>query len=97
MSTPYESGQLILKLFELRRDPVLREARDWFIREFHPESKDEIPAVLAGPDNPKSRLVAGYWDMATSLVTHGAIDQQMFIDSNPEMLATFAKLEPCVS
>jgi len=47
MATPFESAQLILKLFELRRDPLLREARTWFLREFHPQTIDDVKAALA--------------------------------------------------
>jgi hypothetical protein len=94
MSTPYESAQLILKIFELRRDPLLRDARDWFLRDFHPESADDVVAVLSGDENAKLRMVVGYWDMAASFVTHDALDRQMFLDANPEMIPTFAKVQP---
>jgi hypothetical protein len=97
MATPFESAQLILKLFELRRDPVLREARTWFIREFHPETIADVKAALASEHNPKLRMVVGYWDMAASLVTHGAIDRQMFLDANGEIFATFSKIHPLLS
>ena len=92
MSTPYESAQLILKIFEMRREPVLREARAWFVREFHPSSAAEILA-LSPDDNRKFRMVTGYWDMACSLVTHGAIDRQMFLDANGELFGTFSKVQ----
>ena len=92
MSTPYESAQLILKIFEMRREPVLREARNWFVREFHPTSADEILG-LSADDNRKFRMVTGYWDMACSLVTHGAIDRQMFLDANGELFGTFSKVQ----
>ncbi len=94
MATPFESAQLILKLFELRREPVLREARTWFIREFHPQTIDDVKAALASEHNPKVRMVVGYWDMAASLVTHGAIDREMFLDANGEIFATFSKIHP---
>lgn len=97
MATPYESGQLILKLFELRRDPLLREARTWFLRQFHPDSIDDVRSVLAGDHNPKYRMVVGYWDMASSLVVHDAIDRQMFLDANGEIFATFAKIHPLLA
>lgn len=97
MATPFESAQLILKLFELRRDPLLREARTWFIRQFHAETIDDVKAVLASEHNPKLRMVVGYWDMAASLVTHGAIDRQMFLDANSEIFATFSKIHPLLS
>lgn len=94
MSSPAESASLLLKLFELRRDPVLRTARDWFVRDFNPTSYDEVIAALGGEHNPHFRMVAGYWDMACSFVVHGAIDWQMFIDANPEAIPAFAKVEP---
>jgi hypothetical protein len=92
MPTPFESAQLILKLFELRREPVLREARNWFIRDFHAETIDDVKAALASEHNARIRMVVGYWEMAASLVTHGAIDRQMFVDANTEIIGTFAKI-----
>ena len=64
MATPFESATLILKLFELRREPMLREARIWFLREFNPRSADEAIALAAGERNDWFRMVIGYWDMA---------------------------------
>ena len=96
MSTPYESAQLILKIFEMRREPVLREARAWFVREFHPTSAAEVLALPAD-DNRKFRMVTGYWDMACSLVNHGAIDRQMFLDANGELFGTFSKVQPLLA
>jgi hypothetical protein len=97
MPTPFESAQLILKLFEMRREPLLREARTWFLRHFHPASIDDIRGVLASPDSGKYRMVIGYWDMAASLVSHGAIDREMFLDANGEIFGTFAKIQPLLS
>jgi hypothetical protein len=93
MPTPFESAQLILKLYDLRREPTLRQARHWFVREFHPDSVDDLLAVLAGEHSAYFRMVLGYWDMAASLVAHGAIDREMFLDASGESLATFAKVE----
>ncbi len=94
MSTPHESARLILKLFELRRESALREARAWFLAEFNPRDFDEFLAIVSGPRNASYRMVLGYWDMAASLVTAGAIDGEMFRAANPEMVSTFAKVEP---
>jgi hypothetical protein len=92
--TPFESAQLLLELYGLRRDPVLREARHWFLSEFNPQSFDELLALAGGVRNPAFRMVCGYWDMAASLVTFGAIDAKMFRAANSEIFATFAKVEP---
>ncbi len=94
MPTPYESARLILQLFEMRREAVIREARVWFVRDFNPETIDDVKEALAGPHNPQLRMVAGYWDMACSLVLHDAIDRQMFLDATGgEIFATFAKVQ----
>jgi hypothetical protein len=94
MATPADSATLILKLFELRREPLLREARAWFLRDFNPQTVEEALTLAGGPKNDWFRMVVGYWDMAASFVVHGAIDGDMFRAANTEMVATFAKLEP---
>jgi hypothetical protein len=94
MPTPFESALLNLQLFKLRRDPVLREARDWFLREFTPESFDELVALASGERNASFRMVVGYWDMAASLVTTGAIDADAFLAAHGEIFATFSKIHP---
>jgi len=94
MSSPFESALLNLKLFELRREPVLREARLWFIREFNPESFAEAVAIVSGDRNASFRMVTGYWDMAASLVTSGAIDAASFLAAHGEIFTTFSKIQP---
>lgn len=97
MPTPFESAQLNLKLFELRREPLLRQARAWFVGEFNPESFDDLMTTLRGEHNTWSRMVMGYWDMAASLVTTGAIDSGAFLAAHSEIFATFSKLQPFLS
>jgi hypothetical protein len=94
MPTPFESAQLNLQLYELRREAVLREARDWFLREFNPESFAELVTLASGPRNAAFRMVLGYWDMAASLVTTGAIDGDAFREAHGEIFATFSKVNP---
>jgi|SRR6185503_3924696 len=94
MPTPFESAQLNLQLFDLRREPVLREARSWFLLEFHPESLAEFVTAIRGERNASIRMVLGYWDMAASLVTSGAIDGDAFRAAHGEMFGTFCKVEP---
>lgn len=94
MSTPFESALLNLKLFDLRREPVLREARAWFIRDFNPQSLEELGAVVSSDRNASFRMVLGYWDMSASLVTSGAIDPDAFRTAHGEIFLTFAKVQP---
>jgi hypothetical protein len=97
MPTPFESAQLNLQLFDLRREPVLREARDWFLREFNPESLNDFVALVSGERNAAFRMVVGYWDMAASLVTAGAIDADAFRTAHGEIFATFSKIHPLLA
>jgi hypothetical protein len=94
MPTPFESAQLNLQLFDLRREPVLREARSWFILEFNPESFADLAALAASERNASFRMVLGYWDMAASLVTTGAIDADSFRAAHSEIFAAFSKIHP---
>ena len=94
MPTPFESALLNLRLFELRREPVLREARQWFLAEFNPETISELTAVVGSDRNASFRMVLGYWDMAASLVTTGAIDADAFRAAHTEIFATFGKVQP---
>jgi hypothetical protein len=94
MSSPYESADLLMRLYEARREPTMREARTWYARQFHPTSVDEMLQTLAGPNSAYFRMVTSYWEMAATFVIHGAIDEQMFNDANGEQIGVLAKIEP---
>lgn len=96
MATPFESALLNLKLFDLRREATLREARSWFLLEFNPDTFEEFVALLSGDRNASIRMVLGYWDMAASLVTTGAIDAAAFLAAHGEIYATFSKIQPFI-
>lgn len=97
MSEKFESASLILKLYNLRREDVMRKARNWFIGEFNPESVQDISKVTMSEHSAYYRMVTTYWDMACSLVTSGAIDEQMFNDANAEHIAVYSKIEPFIA
>lgn len=94
MASPFESGLLNLQLYDLRREPVLREARAWFLRDFNPRSLAELVETVSGDRNASFRMVVGYWEMAASLVTTGAIETQAFLAAHGEIYATFSKIQP---
>jgi hypothetical protein len=85
---------LNLQLFDLRREPVLREARSWFLSEFNPASFADLVAAVSGVRNASFRMVLGYWDMAASMVTTGAIDGDAFRAAHGEIFATFSQIQP---
>jgi hypothetical protein len=97
MPSAFESASLNLQLFDLRREPVLREARNWFLLEFNPSNFAEFSALAGGERNASFRMVISYWDMAASLVTTGAIDADAFRAAQGEVFATFSKIHPYLS
>lgn len=97
MSDKSESAQLILKLYELRREEVMRNARSWFVMDFHPGSAAEIGGAALGEHSAHYRMVTSYWDMAASFVVNGAIDEQMFNDANGEHVAVYSKIAPFIT
>lgn len=95
MSSAYESADLLLKLYELRREPTMRQARNWFVT-FNPNTGAEIGAAMRGEHSAYFRMVTSFWDMAAAMVLNGAIDEKMFNDTNGEHIAVFAKVEPFI-
>lgn len=94
MDEKYKSADLILKLYELRREEKMREARNWFAT-FFPESAEEIMQTVLNPETSANyRMVISYWDMAASFVNHGAIDAEMFNDVSGESIMVFSRIEP---
>lgn len=89
----HHDADLILKLYELRREPVMREARQWFFT-FNPQNTHDFIDVLTSDKSGYYRMVVSYWDMAASFVNNGAIDPQMFNDANGEHLFVYSKIEP---
>ena len=97
-ATP-DDAKLILKLYDLRREPVMRKARD-FVNTFFPQSADEFLRLMQAwgtDENAYMRQVVSYWDMAASLVLRGALHEELFLDSAGEMIFTFSKLHPFLS
>ena len=93
--TAHAAG-LMLKLYELRTEAALRQARSWFAFEFHPSSARDVLSTWLGPGHLSApyRMVTTYWDMAASLVVQQAIPAEMFNAANTEHVALYAKLRP---
>ena len=94
MTDKYQSADLLMKLYDLRREEKMREARNWFVT-FFPESAEEIMETILNPETSAHyRMVVSYWDMAASFVNHGAIDEEMFNDASAESIMVFSRIEP---
>jgi len=88
-----EDANLILKLYDLRREATMRDARNWFFT-FSPKTVQDFTDVLMGDKSGFYRMVVSYWEMAAALVNNGAIDEQMFNDANGEHVFVFSKVQP---
>jgi hypothetical protein len=96
LASPADAGN-ILKLYELRTEALLRQARAWVGGEFWPRTAEEYFAVSenpADPHNPWLRQVLSYWEMAAALVLHGAVSAELFVDCNGEGFYLLAKFAP---
>ncbi len=92
-------AQLILKLYDLRREGELRKARHWWVVTFSPQSADDfmkVSAAFGTPENNWMRQVLGYWGIASSLVHHGALNREMFLEASfcGEMVLIYVKVKP---
>ena len=98
MATKPDDALAILKLYELRSEPLMREARRWFFSEFSPRSGLEILALMQSGEKESAfyRMVSSHWEVAAALVNHGGIDESMFLAANSEHLVAFAKLQPFI-
>ncbi len=91
----HDDANLILKLYDLRREPVMREARNWFFT-FNPTSVQDVIETLMGDHSGHYRMVSSSWDMAAAMVNNGAIDETVFNETNGEHLIVYAKVEPVI-
>jgi hypothetical protein len=92
-------AQLILQLYDLRREPEMRKARNWWVADFWPRNADDfmkIAGTMGSQDNNWLRQVTGYWSMAASFVLHGALHEDLFLQPavSGEMFIVFAKVLP---
>ncbi|SPE24157.1 conserved hypothetical protein [Candidatus Sulfotelmatomonas gaucii] len=96
LATPADA-EIILKLYQLRTEEVMRQARAWITGEFWPNTAEEFFAVYDNPrdpHNPWLRQVITYWEMASAMVLHGAVSAELFVDCNGEGFFLLAKFAP---
>jgi hypothetical protein len=90
-------AEIVLKLYELRRDETMRLARQWMCVDFQPQSADDIIAILrsfGSQQNQYLRQVHSYWEMAASFVLRGALDGELFVECNSENVFLLARFHP---
>ena len=92
----HHDAQLVLQVYEMRREAVMRESRDALTREFWPASYEDVLA-LSKPDHPLNRAwrqVGTYWEMVYGMVRHGIVHPDYFLETNGEGLFLYAKIQP---
>jgi len=92
-------AQLILQLYDLRREPEMRKARHWWLADFSPRNADDfmkVASALGTPENNWLRQVGGYWGMAAAFVLQGVLSEELFLrpSMSGEMFVLFAKVRP---
>jgi hypothetical protein len=97
MSATHHDAEIVIKLYELRREEVMRKARRFMSEEFWPQSADEIVQLqtsFGSEHNAYYRQITSFWEMATSLVHRGAVDPELFSDWSGEAFFLYAKFQP---
>jgi hypothetical protein len=96
-TTPdHHDAELLLQVYDLRREALMRQSRHAILREFWPKSWEDLQAVLKA-DNPLNvayRQSATYWEMVYSIVRHGIVHPAFWLENNGEGLFLYAKVEP---
>ena len=96
MNTKTQDALVIIELYKLRCEPLMRTARAWFVSEFAPQSGRQIvELMLSGLEQSAYyRMVSSYWETTASLVNNGGVDEKLFLEANTEHVVVFAKLQP---
>ena len=92
----HHDAELVLKVYDLRREPVMRESRDAINKDYWPRNEAEALAILA-PDHPLNRAyrqTSTYWEMVYGMTKHGVVNAEFLLESNGEGLLLFARVEP---
>jgi hypothetical protein len=94
----YEQAQLHLTIFEQRREARLREARDWFFKNYHPESMEESMRIAAPmtENGNKVMMVFSYWDQACAFLNHGLLNEELFFETTGEFFGVWERVAPIV-
>jgi hypothetical protein len=94
----YDEVNLMLRLYDLRREPRLRQARSWFVEHFHPKSPEDMMLKYpqSSEENTYIRMVISYWEMVASIVNRGLINDELFFESNGELWVVWDRMRAVV-
>jgi hypothetical protein len=94
----YDEVNLMLRLYDLRREPRLRQARSWFVDHFHPKTPEDVMQKFpqSSEESLYIRMVISYWDMVASIVNRGLINDELFFESNGELWVVWDRMRAVV-
>jgi|SRR5579859_758922 len=94
----YDDANLLLRLYELRREDKLRQARAWFVKNFHARNMDELFKICpqGSQEDAYFRMLSSYWEMAASFVTSGVLQRELFMQNSREMLFVWVRMSDVV-
>jgi len=99
MATTHEQGELMLKLYEIRREDKLREARKWYFANFNPTTFDDVVKYFMSPGEEGGyiRMVATYWDMVANYASRGLLDEEFLFETTGEQWIIWERLKPVIA
>jgi hypothetical protein len=95
----HQQVDLLLRLYDMRRETKLREARDWYGNNFHVKTPEDVMALCppGSKENGYVRMVISYWDMACNIANRGLIDQEFFFENTGEQWMVWELMKPIVN
>jgi hypothetical protein len=98
MGATHEQVNLMLHLYELRREEKLREAREWVSQNFHPKSLEDAMRLTppGSKENAYMRMVMGYWEMVASIANRGLVDEELFFENSGEQWGVWEAVKDLV-
>ena len=94
----HHDAELLLKLYDLRREEKLRQGREWFVKEFHVKTFEEVGQrwPMGSQGNAFFRMVVSYWEMAASIVNQGLIKEEFFFENTAEFFLVWDRIKPII-
>ena len=95
----YDDANLILRLYEIRREDKMRAARTWFASTFRPKTIEEMNQIAApgSPENANMRQITSYFEMVASFITSGVLNKELYFQSGGELLLTYLRVRPVLT
>jgi hypothetical protein len=99
MGATHEQGELMLKLYEIRREEKLREARKWYFSNFNPVTFDDVVRLFMSPGDEGGyiRMVVSYWDMVANYASRGLLDEEFLFETTGEQWIIWERLKPVIA